>query len=134
MDASRVHGFFEGLAVAVSLIAIGFVVSKEVDAFKKRNGGQTIRHGMQQWLTGPGPIHNFVPSNRSAHSETTHLTGPAFVSRNNHARSETTELESRVADVVGQGMADMLGQAIIDAQIHSEENQGTDNHGDNHDH
>ena len=112
------HGFFEGMAVAVSLVAIGFVVLKEVDAFKKRNGGQKLRHGVQPFLTMPGGnISGFRPSN---------LPGPSFISSNSHARSETTELESRVAD--------MLGQAIIDAQIHSEENQGTDNDGDNHDH
>lgn len=110
MDASRVHGFFEGMAVAVSLVAVGFVVLKEVDAFKKRSGGQKLRHGVQQFFTVPGGnISGFRPSN---------LPGPTFISSNSHARSETTELESRVAD--------MLGRAIIDAQIHSEEIHNND--------
>lgn len=113
MDASRVHGFFEGMAVAVSLVAVGFVVLKEAEAFHKRNGGQNTRHGIQQFLAVPGNPPGLRPGN---------LPGPTFISRNSHARSELTELESRVAD--------MLGQAIVDAQSHSEENQGADNDGD----
>ena len=107
MDASRVHGFFEGMAVAVSLVAVGFVVLKEAEAFHKRNGGQKLRHGVQQFLTVGGNISGLRPNN---------LPGPSFISRNNHARSEQTELESRVAD--------MLGLAIIDAHTHSEDNHG----------
>lgn len=108
MDASRVHGFFEGMAVAVSLVAIGFVVLKEAEAFHKRNGAQKLRHGIQQFLTVPGgDISGLRPSN---------LPGPTFISRNAPAHSQTTELESRVAD--------MLGLSIIDTQIHSEENDG----------
>ena len=75
MDVSRVHGFFEGMAVAVSLVAVGFIVLKEAEAFYTRNRKEKPRDAI---------------------------------------------LESRVAD--------MLGQAIIDAHVHSDENQG-DNYG-----
>lgn len=46
MNADRMHGFCEGMAVAVGIAALGFVVIKEVDAFYKRHAAVRSAHNM----------------------------------------------------------------------------------------
>ena len=42
MNADRTHGFCEGMAVAVGIAALGFIVIKEMDAFFERRAAHDI--------------------------------------------------------------------------------------------
>jgi len=90
MNADRVHGFCEGMAVTVGIAALGFIVMKEVDAFCT---GRRLRHSLDSFSAQIGSV-------------------PAIVRRDHdnrnisdfHITSDTPLSQTQLAELIAQAM------------------------------
>lgn len=90
MNADRVHGFCEGMAVTVGIAALGFIVMKEVDAFCT---GRRLRHSLDSFSAQIGSV-------------------PAIVRRDHdnrnisdfHITSDTPLNQTQLAELIAQAM------------------------------
>jgi len=94
MNADRVHGFCEGMAVTVGIAALGFIVMKEVDAFCKRHAAaRQMRHSLDSFYAQIGSV-------------------PAIIRRDHdnrnisdfHITSDTPLNQTQLAELIAQAM------------------------------
>jgi len=94
MNADRVHGFCEGMAVTVGIAALGFIVMKEVDAFCKRHAAdRQLRHSLDSFSAQIGSV-------------------PAIIRRDHdnrnisdfHITSDTPLNQTQLAELIAQAM------------------------------